>query len=242
VHLTDLKLRALPFEDGQRDYVDDAVVGLCVRVGKRTKTFLLVIGKGSYRRRVKVGQYPDLTLAVARERARDLLAEARLKKEEERRPSTFASAFEQFEKFHVPTMRPGSQKHCGRILTNHFAALHTRKLDTIKASDLAHALDAIKSPAEKMNSFIWLRAFLNWCYRREYIDQNPLSRLKPPPSSQPRERVLSDAELVRVWNASSEGVFGAYMRVLILTAQRKASGFDTGRSSSMGTPLCFRPR
>jgi len=62
---------------------------------------------------------------------------------------------------------------------------------------------------------------LNWCYRREYIDQNPLSRLRPPPGSQARDRVLSDAELVRVWNASSEGLFGAYMRVLILTAQRK---------------------
>ena len=54
MHLTDLKLRALPFEEGQRAYIDDAVVGLCVRVGKRTKTFLLVIGKGNYRQRVVV--------------------------------------------------------------------------------------------------------------------------------------------------------------------------------------------
>jgi integrase len=221
VHLTDLKLRALPFEEGQHDYTDDAVRGLSVRIGKRTKTFMLIIGKGSSRRRVKVGQYPDLTLAEAREKARDLLAEARLKKDEERRPTTFGTAFEQFKRVHVPTMRPGSQQHCVRLLTTRFASLHRRKLDDIKTAALANALDAIKSPSERMNSFIWLRAFLNWCYRREYIDRNPISRLKAPPSSQTRERILSDAELVRVWDASSEGIFGAYIRVLILTAQRK---------------------
>ena len=43
-------------------------------------------------------------------------------------------------------MRPGSQKHCVRILTKRFTVLHKRKLDTITASDLAHALDAIKAP------------------------------------------------------------------------------------------------
>ncbi len=221
MHLTDLKLKALPFEDGQKDYTDDAVAGLFVRVGKRSKTFMLTIRSGTSRWRVKVGLYPGLSLAEAREKARDLLAEARLKKNEERHPTTFAAAFEQFKAVHVPTMRPGSQTHCVRLLSTRFAALHKRKLDGLKTADLAAALDAIRTPSEKMNGFIWLRAFLNWCYRREYIDQNPLSRLKPPPGSQTRERVLSDDELIRVWNASSEGVFGAYIRVLILTAQRK---------------------
>jgi integrase len=221
VHLTDLKLRALPFEEGQHDYTDDAVRGLSVRIGRRTKTFLLIIGKGSGRRRVKVGQYPDLTLAEAREKARDLLAEARLRKDEERRSTTFGAAFEQYKRVHLPTMRLGSQQHCVRLLTTRFASLHKRKLDDIKTAALANALDAINAPSERMNSFIWLRALLNWCYRREYLNRNPLSRLKAPPSSQTRDRVLSDAELVRVWNASSEGIFGGYIRVLILTAQRK---------------------
>jgi hypothetical protein len=74
MHLTGLKLRALPFEDGQRDYPDDATIGLSVRVDKRTKTFTLM--PRNPRRRVTLGRYPDLTLSRARERARDLLAEA----------------------------------------------------------------------------------------------------------------------------------------------------------------------
>ena len=173
MHLTDLKIRALSFEERPRDYNDDAVTGLFVRVGKHRKTFMLTIRTATDRWRVKVGCYPDLSLAQAREKARDLLAEARLKKDEERHPTTFGTAFEQFKAVHVPTMRPGSQLHCVRLLTKRFAALHKRKLDDIKTADLANALDAIKAPAERMNSFIWLRAFLNWCYRREYIDRNP---------------------------------------------------------------------
>ncbi len=230
MHLTDLKLRALPLEDGQRDYTDDAVTGLFVRVGKRGKTFMLTIRSSTSRWRVKVGQYPDLSLSEAREKARDLLAEARVKKDEERHPTTFGAAFDQFKAAHIVTMRPGTQFHCVRILSKKFAGLHKRKLDDIRTADLAAALDAIKAPSERMNAFIWLRLFLNWCYRREYIDRNPLSRLKPPPSSRVRERILSDDELVRVWNASAEGIFGSYIRVLILTAQRK------------GQWLQYRPR
>ena len=49
MHLTDLKLRALPFADGQRDYNDDAVTGLFVRVGKRSKTFMLTIRSATSR-------------------------------------------------------------------------------------------------------------------------------------------------------------------------------------------------
>jgi hypothetical protein len=43
MHPTDLKLRSLPFETRQRDYPDDATTGLSVRVGKRTKTFMLML-------------------------------------------------------------------------------------------------------------------------------------------------------------------------------------------------------
>ena len=43
MNLTDLKLRSLPFEEGQRDYPDDAVSGMFVRVGRKTKTFMLTI-------------------------------------------------------------------------------------------------------------------------------------------------------------------------------------------------------
>ena len=73
----------------------------------------------------------------------------------------------------------------------------------VKELELAATLDAIRSPSEKRNAHIWLKTFLNWCYSRGYLDQNPISRLKGAGSSQIREHVLSDEDLARVWTASS---------------------------------------
>lgn len=222
--LTDLTLRSLPFQDGQKDYIDDAVPGLWVRVGKRTKTFMLTIRRGHERERIAIGRYPDLTLAAAREKARDLLAEARTRKDQPA-AMTFAAAFETFKALHVPSMRPGSRKQAVRLLSTRFKPLLPRKLTDLKTSELATTLDLIAAPGEKLNAFIYLRAFLNWNYQRGFLDVNPVSRLKAPRGSQPRERVLTDEELVKVWNAASEGNFGAFIRILILTAQRKGQWY-----------------
>src|SRR5207248_1197134 len=125
---------------------------------------------------------------------------------------------------HLPTMRPGSQRQCRRILDTHFSRLKKRRLPELKTSELAAILDGITAHSEKRNGFVWLRTFLNWCYRRGYLDQNPISRLRGYGASRTRERVLSDAELVAVWRASFETInpdFGALLRVLILSGQRK---------------------
>ncbi len=71
---------------------------------------------------------------------------------------------------------------------------------------------------------MWLRTFLNWAYNRGYLDTNPITRLKPPPLSRPRERVLSDEEIVKVWHASYSATppqYGALVRLLMLSLQRK---------------------
>jgi integrase len=226
VNLTDLKLRSLPFENGQRDYIDDAVRGLSVRIGKRRKTFVLTIRRGDKREKVSLGQYdpPHFTLSMAREKAKDLLAEARIAKDQPA-AMTFEAALELFKTLHIPNMRPGSQEQAIRILSKRFTALTHRRLTDLRTSELAATIDAIHAPGEKLNGFIYLRAFLNWCYQRGYLDQNPISRLKAPPPSRERENVLSNAELIRVWNTASEGSFGAFIRLLILTAQRKGQWY-----------------
>ena len=42
MRFTDQGVRAFPFENGQREYAEDS--GLIVRVGKRTKTFMVRAG------------------------------------------------------------------------------------------------------------------------------------------------------------------------------------------------------
>ena len=76
---SDATLRALKAPvRGQTDYADSLTPGLSVRVGKRTKTFMFRRVIGGRRERITIGQYPDVTLAKAREKARQLRAEKTL--------------------------------------------------------------------------------------------------------------------------------------------------------------------
>jgi integrase len=61
--------------------------------------------------------------------------------------------------------------------------------------------------------------FLNWCVGEGYIDANPAAHVNKNPEI-PRDRVLTDAELRKIWLALPEGDFGDIMRLLALTAAR----------------------
>lgn len=219
--LTDIKLRSIPFEEsGQRDYVDSP--HLFVRVGKKAKTFVAVTASNGHRKRQAIGHYPSMGLAAARARAKDLMAEARLKPEE---PETlkFGEALALFETIQLPTMRARSQYECRRVLRRYFDPLSRKPLTELKTPAISTILDRITS-ADKRNAYVWLRLFLNWCYRRGYMDHNPLSRLAGLGASNSRDRVLTDAEIKSVWQTASEahfGRYGAYIRLLLLTGQRK---------------------
>jgi len=68
MHPTDQRIRALPLsQNGQRHYIDDAVLGLSVCVGTRKKPFTLIVRKGDKRKRFTLGPYdpPRFTLAHA---------------------------------------------------------------------------------------------------------------------------------------------------------------------------------
>jgi hypothetical protein len=79
VPFQDATLRALkPPASGQAEYSDSLTPGLRLRVGKRTKTFVVLRTVDGKRERVTIGQYPAVTLGKAREQVRKLAAEKTL--------------------------------------------------------------------------------------------------------------------------------------------------------------------
>lgn len=60
-----------------REFVDGACPNLRVRIGKRRKSFSVMIGSAASRRRISLGVYPTLSLAEARKRAGELSADPR---------------------------------------------------------------------------------------------------------------------------------------------------------------------
>jgi integrase len=223
--LTDQRIRGLPFTDtGQHDHVDDVVRGLAVRVGRRTKTFVLVTGAARSRKRHTLGHYdpPHFTLAKAREKARDILAAERLRKEETPR-TTFEQALETYYRAHVSKLRRSSQRAIRQTIDRHFRTKLAKKIITdIKPTDIAPLLDTmLDTPTEMHNAFIYLGMFFNWCMRRGYIEIVPTVRMDTPVKPASRERVLSPDELAAIWHAADPQTdYGRIIRLSILSGQR----------------------
>ncbi|MGD9799633.1 MAG: integrase arm-type DNA-binding domain-containing protein [Parvularculaceae bacterium] len=69
INFTDRWLRNVAPKGPQSEFIDASCPNLRVRVGKRSKTFSVMIGDAGSRRRVTLGKYPGLTLAEARHKA-----------------------------------------------------------------------------------------------------------------------------------------------------------------------------
>lgn len=92
----------------------------------------------------------------------------------------------------------------------------------VSGLEIARALEKIESQSSRAHHFTVLKIFFNWAVRQDYIDSNPMEKLRKPKVQAPRERVLTDSELVKIWNAChSLGRYGAVVRLLMLTGQRK---------------------
>jgi integrase len=215
MRLTDFAIRSLPIpEKGQKDYWDD-LKGFGIRVSQGGSRTFIVMHRGS---RKALGRYPLLGLAEARERARALLYELHVKPN--KRPSIpYTEAVDRYLRLVEPELRHSTFVEYKRYLTNRFR--FNGLLEEIAAHEIVDQLDAIEGPSERTHAYTALKIFLNWCCQREYLDRNPMEKLKKPKVPSARERVLNDTELAGVWTATTAlGRFGIIMRLLICLGQR----------------------
>ena len=124
MHLTDLTVHRLPPAPNPTTYFDTSLPGFGVRVGVRTKTFVVMVGTKA-RRRVSLGTYPATTLSVARHKARALLLE----------PTAVPTAISFLEAYRTyldvyirPNYRVRSAKNVERVLSRHLTRFTSMKL------------------------------------------------------------------------------------------------------------------
>jgi integrase len=222
-HLSDRTVAALKApERGQRDYADEALPGFAVRVSQGgSKTFTLTFG--SPRKRVTLGRYPIITLAQAREKARQLLAHRIL--HGDRPPAlTFDEALTLFLRVHCAEHnRPSTAMETERLLRRHaLPQLGSRTLEEITTGDILRITDGmLGTPSEANHFFTALRTMLRWATTRRYIPHSPMEGLRLPARAQSRFRVLSHAELRSAFaHGKRAGVYGQIIRLLIITGQR----------------------
>ncbi len=220
MRLTDISIRALKSpEKGAVIFPDDSIPGFGVRVSEGgTKSFVLT--HGPRRQRETIGRVGVISLSDARAEAKRRLAEYTLGKEKPRTISWDAAKEEYLEE-RKPHLKARTCEGYEYHLNRHFRYGATR-LSDISPHDLADSLKKLKhSQGTHHGAFCALRAFISWAHRKHYLDRNPMERMETPPPCRPRDRILTDDELRRVWLASRDDTFGRIIKLLILTGQRR---------------------
>ncbi len=234
--LTTKAVDALKPAQSRREIADDLARGL----------YLIVQPSGArswavrYRidgRPVKdtIGSYPAVSLADAREQARERLAkiangvdpraerEAKRQAEAEAKANTLAAVADDFVRLHCQR-RNRSWREQERILRRHvLPRLGDLPIDAVRRRDVARTLDELgHMPQAARVTLAALRKMFNWAIERGIVEANPCTVIKAAPIRR-RDRVLSDDELRRVWHAADAAgyPFGAYVKMLILTGCRR---------------------
>jgi integrase len=101
----------------------------------------------------------------------------------------------------------------------------SRRICDITDADIVDALDRISGAAPIMANRLQavLSAFFSWAKDKRLVAANPCTGLERPAEEKSRDRVLSDDELRKVWQAAGElgHPYTGIVRLLILTGQRR---------------------
>ena len=219
--LTELAIRAAePPTNGASTLWDASLRNFGCRVSQGgAKSFIVLLGSG---RRKTIGRYIIISLAAARAEAKRVLAEKTLGKDTP--PAiVLGEALELFLTDAQRRNRPRTVNDYARLLRRHLAKLSKVPLDNVATRNIVHILDRLgATPSEAAHFLAAARIFFNWCVRRTYVSANPCAKLTAA-KSPPRERVLTNAEVVKVWQCATTYPFplGAVVRLLILTGQRR---------------------
>ncbi|MDI4655364.1 tyrosine-type recombinase/integrase [Xanthobacter autotrophicus] len=206
---------------------DDVVVGLMIRVSATgAKVWYLATTVKDRARRIKLGTYPILSLADARDKAREVLRQIQLGTfdEEPAVRLTLGKVIPQFIELYAKP-RNRSWKSTQRVLDK-FAALHSTPIDGIKRADVVNVLDGLTTSGlgtGANRALAAIKKLFAWCLDRGSIEVNPVAALKAPAKEVARDRVLTDDEIVACWRAAEgEGFpFEPFAKMVILTGQRR---------------------
>jgi integrase len=101
-----------------------------------------------------------------------------------------------------------------------------RTVHDIRRRDVIALIDHISSergPHMAGKSLAVLGRWLSWLVSRDVIAISPTTGVERPAQNVPRERTLDDSEIAALWRAcDEEGVFGAFVRVLLLSGARRS--------------------
>jgi integrase len=247
-------------EDVRADYWDADTLGLCLRVtpnGVKTWSIKYRVGGGrtGRQRRFTIGRFPDLKLADARIKARRIFTEVTdgadpSADREARRAGDDVSAYTARWIDYLRDKGRAKVDVWERMLNADVLPIIGRmKPDEVKRQHVREVMDKMKrrgATTQTNRTFEIVRALFRWIGREydEVITADPTFGMQKPFDERPRERLISDTELLAIWKAldATQEVKGKSrggtefvatkalvtesvrlaMRLLILTGQRSS--------------------
>jgi len=234
--LNDLRLKRLqPPETGRLELTDDKAVGLKFRLTPNGRaTWSVQVNVHGEKRRFTIGEYPAIGLADARKRAGKLRADAlaghdpirkrRAEAEAEKSQQTVAQVLDLYAGLYLKQLKTARERE--RQLQWALADHLSKPIAGLQRHDLQAAIDA-KASEGKLGAANRIRAaliaFCRWAWERGHLPEHIGAGTKRAAKEKPRERVLSLGEVRAVWQATHGmgDLWGPFLRILILTAQRR---------------------
>jgi len=213
LNLTARKVESLkPTPGRQVEYCDVSRAGFRLRLSPNgTKTWVLRCRHRRLERRLKLGTYPAMKLAEARQLADDMKASVEKGEDpfadraRDKTAKTFKDlAAEYIERHAKPKKKTWREDQ--RVLDKELLPKwrHLRPVE-IKRADVRERIEAVAdrgSPIHANRLLAVIRKIFNFAIERDWLEYNPCHMVKRPGKERPRDRVLMPDEIRRFWAAT----------------------------------------
>ncbi len=179
-----------------------------------------------------IGTTDHFTIDEARENARNAIKRIKAGLDPfeppPAKPDSFKAVAENYLERHVKANKLHSQSEIERILENQvYPIWEDREFASIRRGDVTKLLDTLQDangPSAADHALAIVRGLMNWYASRNDDYVSPIARgmRRTDPKSRKRGRILDDDEIRIVWKiAEGNGTFGAFLRLALLSAQRR---------------------
>ena len=221
---------------------DDQVKGLQFRARKNgVKSFHFYYRMGNIQRRPKIGDYPLMTLKMARERAATMKLEVKagidpqLQKRTAQTAITFAELADNFIELHCKkNLKESTFKEYVRQIENDIKpAFKNLAANEVTPQMIVQLIDtkARSAPIAANRILATVSKLFKWAKGRQSIDINPALGIEKPGKEKQRDRVLSEHEIRAFWEWTESEAFAVasnnlgdttkyIFQLVLLTGQR----------------------
>lgn len=232
--LNEKKIASIKASDKRQEFWDISLQGFGLRTTPTgRKTYFVMCRDNGKQRRITIGQYPIISLAEAREVAREKLRLVSLGlplEQKKKETISLEQVFNSFIEIYVKNKRDWkrSEARLRNTLIKKYGAIDIREITRKDIISLLDSIVARGAPVQANRVHAGARKFFNWCVERGYIESSPMLHISKPTEEIPRDRFLYDDELKKIW-LEVENMpypFGPIFQLLILTGQRRSEVSD----------------